>query len=333
MDEPVWAPLSDMSVVDISQQLPGPYASGLLRSLGARVVKVEAPGGDPSRAIDPAMFALINEGKDVTSLDLKHQPDVEALHELVRDADVFIEGFRPGVAARLGADWPTLRSVNPSLVYCSISAAGQDGPFCRAPMHDLNLQAMAGLDPGHGIGVPWVDLGTGTLAALAIASAWHQARATGAGCWLDGAMLDTAVLWARVKASAQGRTEPCYGVFPTSDQRQVAVAVLEDHLWLRLCEALSWDDWARDPTLHSYAGRVARGAEIHARLKATLGSTTSGVLADLAGRFDLPLTPAGHVTGDDVDAQLGLRHLHQGDDRRMPLPPASTDAARTEAGS
>lgn len=320
MGESVRAPLSEMTVVDISQQLPGPYASGLLRELGATVIKVEAPGGDPSRTIDPAMFALINAGKEIRVLDLKRPDDVGALQDLVRGADVFIEGFRPGVVARLGASWPTLRAVNPRLVYCSISAAGQAGPFCQMPMHDLNLQGLAGLDPGQGIGIPWVDLGTGALAALAIVASWQHARATGVGCYLDGAMLDTAVLWARVKASAQGRAEPCYGIFATSDHHQVAVAVLEDHIWLRLCRALAWEDWAGKPALASYEGRVARGGEIRDRLAAALASRPAEELAELARRYDLPLTPVGPGMGEDAVAQLRLRHLSDGYDRRMPLP-------------
>lgn len=326
-------PLSEMTVVDISQQLPGPYASRLLAALGARVIKVEPPGGDPSRRLDPLMFALANSGKEIVQLDLKKAPEVEALHELVGAADVFIEGFRPGVASRLGASWETMSALNPRLVYCSISASGQEGPYSRAPMHDLNLQGLAGFNPGRGIGVPWVDLGTAAMAALGIISYWQEARFTGQGCHLDSAMLDTAVLWARVKASAHGRTEPTYGIFPTSEGRQIAVAILEDHIWLRLCEAFGWDDWRDDPALGAYSQRVDAAADIQLRLADACETRTFDELLDLAERHDLPMTPAGEHLGSAASAQLSARGLEISEagspaSRAVPLPKLTEHADR-----
>lgn len=320
-------PLADMTVVDISQQLPGPYASRLLGALGARVTKVEPPGGDPSRRLDPQMFAIANAGKEVIVLDLKNSADVATLQDLVGSADVFIEGFRPGVAARLGASWPTLAALNPRLVYCSISASGQTGPYSQAPMHDLNLQGLAGLDPGPGISVPWVDLGTATTAALAIVSYWQDARVSGRGCHLDSAMLDTAVLWARVKASAHGRVEPTYGVFSTADGFQVGVAILEDHIWLRLCAAFGWDDWGQDPRLSTYAQRVDAADEIQNRLAVDCAARSFRQLLEVAQIHDLPLTPAGDRLGDIANEQLSLRGLRRkstaSPSRSVPLPEVS----------
>ncbi len=319
-------PLAAMTVVDISQQLPGPYASMLLRELGARVIKVEPPQGDLAHRLDPQMFALINQGKDIVRLDLKSRPDVAALHRLVADADVFIEGFRPGVTSRLGADWNTLANINPRLVYCSISAAGQEGPYAKTPMHDLNLQGFAGLEEGRDIGVPWVDLGTATTAALAIVSHWHDAQMNGCGSYLDSAMLDTAVLWARVKGSAHGRVEPTYGIFRTYEGRPVAVAILEDHIWVRLCEAFAWDDWRSDTSLSTYAERLAAATQIQRRLAEACAARTFGDLTELARRYDLPLTPTGTDLGPDALAQLALRELSAASDtglqpdRQRPVP-------------
>lgn len=333
-------PLGEMAVVDISQQLPGPYASMLLGELGARIIKVEPPQGDPARRLDPQMSALVNQGKDTVSLDLKIPAEVAALHDLVAAADVFIEGFRPGVAARLGADWKTLADVNPRLVYCSISASGQEGPYAQTPMHDLNLQGLAGLDEGHGIGVPWVDLGTATTAALAIVSHWHDARATGRGVQLDSAMLDTAVLWARVKASAHGRVEPTYGIFASSDGGTVAVAILEDHIWLRLCEAFGWDDWRADTSLSAYPQRVAAAAQIQHRLARACASRSFDELIELARRHDLPMTPAGKHLGPEARAQLALRGLSEEPatgsrpamQRAVPLPISAAAGASSPGG-
>lgn len=311
--------LSGMTVVDMSQQLPGPYASALLEQLGAAVTKVEPPTGDPSRRLDPEMFEIVNRGKTCVRIDLKASAGVTQLKELVRDADVFIEGFRPGVAARLGVGHGALSTINPRLVYCSISGVGQQGPFATLPMHDLNLQAMAGADPGPGIGVPWVDLGTGTVAALAVVAAWHRAQTTGTGAFLDTAMLDTAVVWNKVKASAKDRVEPTYGIYPTADGRRIAVAILEDHIWARLCGALGWEDWSSDPALATYAQRVSSAAKIERRLIASCTALTLDDLMHLAREHDLSITPMGDVAEAEIVAQLDSRQF-DATMPRMPLP-------------
>lgn len=298
-----------MRVLDLSQQLPGPYTSALLRDLGAHVTKIEPPAGDPSRTLDPDMYRLVNAGKDVIKLDLKTPGDVGRLHRMVADADVFIEGFRPGVVSRIGADWSSLSRVNPRLVYCAISACGQSGPCSGVPMHDLNLQAMAGIDPGQGIGVPWVDLGTATTSALAIVAAWANAQRTGAGRFLDVAMLDTAALWGRVKASATGRLEPTYGTFETADGAKMALAILEDHIWPRLCEAMGWEDWLQRTDLRTYERRVLRAEEINGRLADGFRRRTGAELTELARRHDLPLNPVGSPVGTDSYRQLAERGL------------------------
>lgn len=314
--------LVEMRVLDISQQLPGPYASALLADLGASVTKVESPSGDPSRELDPSMFALINSGKPVVTIDLKTARGVGKLHDLVATSDVFIEGFRPGVASRLGAGYDTLSSINPQLVYCSISACGQTGPYATTPMHDLNLQGLAGVDTGvgSGIGVPWVDLGTATTCALAVVAAWHNARRSGIGRYLDLAMLDVAVLWGRVKAAAVHRDEPTYGIFDTADGRQVAVAILEDHIWTRLCVAFGWFDWEADRRYARYEARVERAREVSERLADACAACSQADLVALAGKHDLPITPVRAATGTPAAAQLAGRELASSSARRTPLP-------------
>lgn len=312
--------LSAMTVIDISQQLPGPYASGLLAELGASVVKVEPPQGDPARSLDPQMFALVNSHKRVINLDLKTSVGVKYLHELVARADVFIEGFRPGVAERLGAGWPVLSGINPGLVYCSISASGKHGPYSNVPMHDLNLQGLAGIDTGIGIGVPWVDLGTATTAALAISAAWQAAVASGRGHFLDIAMLDTAVLWRRVKAGAVGRREPTYDIFSTADNSRVAIAILEDHIWFRLCHAFRWDDWLVSTDFKSYSDRLTASEEIHQRLTEACLALRLDELLSLAREYDLPLTPVGPVLEGEAAIQLSERGLDDKNERQFPLP-------------
>ncbi|MGW4488493.1 CaiB/BaiF CoA transferase family protein [Amycolatopsis sp. NPDC004368] len=310
-------PLHGMTVLDLSQQLPGPYATFLLASLGADVVKVEPPAGDPARRFDPPMFERVNAGKRSVFLDLKASADCARLLELAAGCAVFVEGFRPGVTARLGCDEQEVRAVRPDVVYCSISGMGQTGPLAGHPTHDLSLQAMAGIlsdtRESDRIGVPWVDLGTATTAALAITAAWHA----GGGAVLDLAMLDVATAWTSVKPLAVSEAEATYGVVPAKDG-SVAVALLEDHMWARLCSALGWPE---DPALATYARRRGHAAQIRARLESAFADRTVAELIALSHEHDLPLGPTD-ATGDaDTVAQLAARARdHSPAARHTPLP-------------
>ncbi|MTD14827.1 CoA transferase [Nakamurella sp. YIM 132087] len=314
------APLQGMRVLDLSQQLPGPYATLLLAGLGADVTKVEPPAGDASRQLDPQMFAGVNAGKSSVVLDLKSDPDRERLYELVREHDVLVEGFRPGVTERLGCDHPTLQRIRPSLVYCSISGMGRTGPLAAHPTHDISLQAMAGILGGGSevtrIGVPWVDLATATSAALAITAAWHA----GQGCYLDLSMLDAAVAWARAKPSAlEPGPEPTYGTLRAADGGRVVIALLEDHQWQRLCRALGWDDWVDDDDLARYTDRRRHGSRIRARLDESVGRLTVPEIVVLAKDFDLSIGPADAADDPASQQQIALRFPGE---QSLPLPAA-----------
>jgi crotonobetainyl-CoA:carnitine CoA-transferase CaiB-like acyl-CoA transferase len=311
----VTPPLRGMRVLDLSQQLPGPYATLLLAALGAEVTKVEPPAGDASRDLDPEMFSNVNAGKSSVVLDLKTDEGRQGLHDLVRRHDVFVEGFRPGVAARLACDAPTLHAIRPELIYCSISGAGQTGPLATHPTHDISLQAMSGALAGAGdverIGVPWVDLATGSSAALAITAAWHA----GEGAYLDMSMLDAAIGWTRVKPSAvEGRREPTYGTLRTSDGERVVIALLEDAMWRRLCDALGWADWATDDRLARHVDRRRHADEVRDRLERDVASRTATEVLDLAHEHDLPIGPA--------DARKDPASVEQIDSRVAPGSPA-----------
>ena len=194
-------PLAGLRVLDFSQNLPGPYASFLLASLGAEVIKVEPPRGDPGRHIGP-FFAQVNRGKKSIVLDLRDPANAGVLEELVKSSDILLEGFRPGVMARLGCDVATARAWKPSLIYCSISAYGQQGPRHAQPGHDLNLQALTGVcylerdaqDTPRGAMLPIADLSTSLVAVASICAA----AARGGGATLDVSMADAALSWAHV---------------------------------------------------------------------------------------------------------------------------------------
>lgn len=316
------SPLAGMRVLDLSQQLPGPYATLLLVSLGASITKIEPPSGDAARHLDPPMFDTVNRGKEPRTLDLKLAGDRKTLHSLIAEHDVLIEGFRPGVAHKLGFDYATAAALNPALVYCSISGFGQHGPMARHPSHDLTLQAMAGALPDgvevDRIGVPWVDLGTATTAAFAITAHWHQ----GQGAYLDLAMVDTALAWAAVKPGAVNVPEATYGSFATADDEWMTIALLEDSMWRRLCGALGWQDLIGDPGFSTYRARRGRVPQIRARLAEAFATRTCAELVALGDEFDLPLMPTRPAAGSPARKQIEARwNPRAADFLCVPLPP------------
>ena len=301
------AVLDGMTVLDLTQQLPGPYATSLLGSLGARIIKIEPPTGDPSRHLDPEMFARVNAGKESVVVDLKSQVGRAALQGLVAQSDVLVEGFRPGVMERLGADWPVCQRANPLLVYCSISGFGSIGPYAQVPVHDMNLMAWGdpeGARRSSGrIGVPWVDLGTGTTAAVLIVSAWHTARGLGHGTQLEVSMQDVALSWSRVKPLRPG-VEPTYGVYETKDHKEIVIAILEDHFWERLCLAFQLVDLGGDEILAGYESRVQSADKIHSAIGRRVSELSLADVLALATSHDLPITSV-----DPADDELAVEQL------------------------
>ncbi len=200
--------LEGLRVIDLSSFLPGPYLTLTLADHGAEVIKVEAPGGgDPGRQIGPrdgehtVFFRTMNRGKKSVVLDLKTPRGQAALHELCRSADVFVESFRPGVMKRLGADYDRLAALNPRLVYCSISAFGQTGPYRDRPAHDLAVEALAGSigitlgpDDQPAIpGIPAADMISSLQALSAVLMALYRRTETGRGEYIDMSMHDAAL--------------------------------------------------------------------------------------------------------------------------------------------
>jgi crotonobetainyl-CoA:carnitine CoA-transferase CaiB-like acyl-CoA transferase len=316
------APLAGMRVLDLSQQLPGPYCTLLLAALGATVTKVEPTYGDAARELDPEMFARVSRGKTALRLDLKTDDGRVRLHELAADSDVLVEGFRPGVTARLGCDFATLAKLNAALVYCSISGFGQTGPLATQPTHDLSLQAMAGALGSSAsvdtVGVPWVDLGIATTAAFVIASHWRGGR----GVHLDLAMLDLASAWATAKPSAVTRTEPTYGTFASSDGAVFALALLEDEMWKRLCDALDLTAWSEEQDLDRYAARIVAAREVRERVADQLSQRTAEELEALAVRHELPLDRVLDGEAASRHPQLAWRREQSRQDGVVPLGPS-----------
>ena len=273
--------LEGVRVLDLSIWRPGPYCTQLLVELGADVVKVEPPGGDPMRVF-PDLFADLNAGKRSVEVDLKDDAGRAAVLGLAADADVVVEGFRPGVAARLGVGPDDVRAVNPRVVYCSISGYGQDGPLAQVPGHDVNYQSWAGvLEPTAGQPPvlprpPIADLAGGAYAALAVCAALVK----GEGEVVDVAMTDVLASWTGAVPPLRlpddtllGGRVAGYGIYATADGGWISLGVLsEDHLWSALARATGLDD-AADLDFPDPRGAVrgAGGAPRRGRRRPTPG--------------------------------------------------------------
>ena len=254
--------LSGIRVVDLSEQVPGPYATRLLAGLGADVVKVERPGsGDPLRD-RPFMFESQNRGKRDLCLDLKSSGGREALLRLVAQADVFVEGYRPGVTDRLGVGFEDLVKVNPKIIYASISGFGASGPNRDRPGHDFQYLAFAGGIPAPEAyfvadyvptSLPAADMGASVFAILSIVLALHERQRdpeSFTARHLDIGMSDCtlALMEPRIAealsepTSAAALVRPGYGVYRTEDDRYVSIGALEDHFWNRMTATLGLDE-------------------------------------------------------------------------------------------
>jgi formyl-CoA transferase/CoA:oxalate CoA-transferase len=303
-------PLHGARVLDLSRMLTGDYGSMILGDLGADVIKIEPPdGGDPLRQMPPhfvegesAYFLSINRNKRSVTLDLTRPEGREIFHALVARSDVVFDNFRPGVLERLGADWETLRRVNPRIVSCSISSFGRDGPYASQPAFDLTIQALAGAmaitgEPGRlpsRMGVPMGDLAGSMFAAYSIAAALYQRERTGEGVRIDLALLDCLVsmltyvaqyyLSGGEVAGPQGSGHMSvvpYGAFATKD-RPIVVAIFVEKFWTSLCDVVGLPEMGRDERLSSTAGRLALRDEVNGRLEERfLTDTQKGWIARL----------------------------------------------------
>ncbi len=262
--------LTGIRVIDCTQFLPGPMMTVMMADHGADVIKIEPPGGDPARDQAPfqaghsVWFANLNRGKTSVVLDLKTDEGRAQLVELCRGADVFVEGFRPGVMERLGFGYEAVRAINPRMIYCSISAFGQTGAMAHHPAHDLAVQALAGfLSVNDGVdgtpvvpGVPSADMAAGLTALAAVLMALLGRERTGEGDHIDCAMFDSMLPWcAHIAGDAiSGGAAPLsarqrslggaafYQVYATADARHIALGGRELKFVRNLLTALQRTD-------------------------------------------------------------------------------------------
>ena len=269
-------PLAGIRVLDFSTLLPGPLATLILAEAGAEVIKIERPGrGDEMRSYlpkfgaDSVNFALLNRGKRSIAIDLKDAAARESLLPLIKEADVVVEQFRPGVMDRLGLGYDALNAINPRIIYCAITGYGQSGPRANVAAHDINYVAESGMlslaagEDGAPIVPPALiaDIGGGAYpAVINILLALRARDASGNGCKLDIAMGDnlfTFLYWAMGNGLAAGEWpkpggelvtggSPRFFIYRTRDDKFIAAAPLEQKFWENFCEAISLDVKFRD---------------------------------------------------------------------------------------
>lgn len=315
-----WRPLHGLRVLELAPYLPGPHTGQLLVDLGAQVIKIEPPGGDPARALQEGLYSANNRGKRSVCLDLKAAGAGEIMGRLARWAEVVIEGHKPGVAARLGVDHAALAAHNPHLVYAALTGYGQEGADAALPGHDLNYLAAGGAlargghwhGPPRRSGVPLADLAGALHAALAVLAGVQEVRAGGRGRFLDVSLTAAALRLASargVDAPERAHLHPTNDLFQTADGALLAVALIEDHFYARFAEALSekWPALA-EPRFRVVAERRAHGYELHALLGSVIASRPLGDWLELAARHALPLSVVRDPRAAQDALSPGLAH-------------------------
>lgn len=320
--------LEGLKVLDLGLNLPTPVITQMMADHGADVVSIEPPGGDPTRGYagmgpngETLWFDAMHRGKRSIVVDLKTAEGQEGIVELARDADVFIESFRPGVAGRLGIGAQTMREVNPRLIYCSLSAFGQDGPLSAFPGHDMAVQAYAGFVSLNGRpgelpvvpGAPAADMVGGMTVLAAILMALYRREKTGVGESIDVSMYDSVLAWtphfqsfaydhaaggqARIAAAVSGLA--FYNIYATRDGRAIALAGPEPHYIRNFLEAVERLDLLQRCTLDPGPDQDAVIAEFR-RLFLQRDYTE---WCDLLGRINVSWAPI-------LDMASAFRHPH-----------------------
>lgn len=298
--------LEGVKVIDFSKWLPGQYCGMLLGDYGAEVIKVEDLAGDSTRRFfpdkEPGMsywHLMLNRNKRDISLNIKTEDGKEILQKLLCEADVFLEGFRPGYLARYGLDYETIHKLNPRLIYCSITGFGQKS---HKPAHDLNVIGLAGLNSLDGANNACVSeiqvsaLGSSLNALSAISMALFAREKTGQGQYLDVNLYATALslqmtgissLWGCQETGSQpfGRIAHYYNIYKTKDNRYLTVGTIEPKFWQHFCTLIEC------PELASHQYDFAHENEIIAKLQAIIANKTLAEWLELVGDEEFCVTP------------------------------------------
>jgi crotonobetainyl-CoA:carnitine CoA-transferase CaiB-like acyl-CoA transferase len=321
--------LQHLTVIECATFVTGPYASALLANLGARVIKIESPPqGDPYRyfAPDPHYsfnFAHLNRNKESLVLDLKAAPGKKICLELLKSADVFVENFRPGTAERLGFGYETLHGLNPRLVYCSISAFGQSGPYVDKPGFDTLGQAVSGLlsllnddDDPKVMGMALSDYVTGVSAGYGILGALLAREKSGEGCRVETSLLQATLSFIGESAAGYLRTGAVPNrmarvknahafAFICRDELPLAIhCSVPEKFWLALLEAIGRMDVAADEKFNSREARRQNYAALNEALAPTFRTKTRDEWLQCLEARDVPAAPLHDIAQALADPQV-----------------------------
>jgi len=329
-------PFADVTVLDLTRVLAGPYCTMVLADLGARVIKVERPGaGDDARAFGPfaggrsAYFASLNRGKESIALDLKDEADRATFEALLARADVLVENFRPGTLERLGYGWEALAPRFPRLVYAAVSGFGASGPYQGRPAYDVIAQAMGGImsltgqpgAPPTRVGTSIGDIAAGLFTAIGVGAALHHRSATGRGTKIDVAMLDAQVAIlenaiARYLATGEvpgplGSRHPSIAPFAAFAARDghLVLAAGNDALFAKLCAVLGRPSLAADPRFATNEARVRGEGALRAELEAALAARRVAEWLPLLEAAGVPCGPIQDVAQVLADPQVAARNM------------------------
>jgi formyl-CoA transferase len=324
------APLSGLVVLALEQAVAAPFCTMRLADAGARVIKVERPGGDFARHYDEATpagssyFVWLNRGKESIVLDLGLAEDRSRLSDLVASADILVQNLKPGAVARLGFSSVKLRADFPRLICCSISGYGDDGPLASRKAYDLLVQAESGLasitggpDEPSRVGISIVDIATGATAYAAILEALIGRSRTGTGADIRLSMFDVMADWLTAPLLAaesghppgrMGLAHPSiapYGLFPTLDGRQLLIAVQSDREWRLLCtEVLGQPDLVDDPRFVTNVLRVAHRSDTDDIVAGVVGALNANEVIERLDQASIAFAEL-----NDIEALARHSHL------------------------
>jgi CoA:oxalate CoA-transferase len=327
--------LAGTKVIDLTMNLSGPYGAMLLADMGCEVIKIEPPSGDPTRAIHPMKsgmslhFASINRNKRSVVINLKSEHGRNVLLDLLANADVVFNNFRPEVMERLGLGFEALHVRNPGLVYCSLTGYGKDGPRSLSPAYDLAIQALSGGMSitgyeGHlpaRAGIPIADLCGGTFAVIAILAALVRRATSGEGCEVETSLLDTQIsflmYWAAFALNTDSLPGPQgggntnvmpYGPVRASDGYLV-IAVYGEQFWPKICNAINRRELIADPRFATNHERVRNRVELQAIIDDEFARSTVDEWLQILRDADVPCNRINNVLEAMREPQVLARDL------------------------
>jgi len=323
-------PLAGIRVVEIAQNLAGPFAGEILATLGAEVVKIERPEGDDARGWGPpfiggaaATFQTVNRNKRSVALDLKDERALAWLKDYLLGCDILVQNLRPGAMEALGLGAEALRARNPRLIYCSLHAFGREGPKRLDPGYEPIVQAFAGMFSVNGtregpparVGMQVLDLGTGVWAALGCLAALLRRAQTGEGCVVDTSLFETALGWLTIHFATFGATgqQPVrdrtgnprlivFQAFETADG-EVVVAAANDRLFAKLAIEIGREDWARDPRFRTNADRIAHRELLIPEMEAIFRTRPTAEWVRRLEAIGIPCSPINDLAAVRDDPQ------------------------------